>query len=185
MPMPKGHKHTAEAKAKIGRASLGRKFSSESIKRFSKAKRGNKNPNWQGVDAGYVAVHFWIRRHKQKPEGCEFCGKTNRRMDWAYKDHARGIDKRKYSRKFNMWIYLCRSCHMRFDGRILNLNRGKTMPQRRYNMKTQCDNCQKETADFIGSQFTEAINAPGAQPGQFKTSIAIICGDCRALKRVI
>lgn len=50
------------------------------------------------------------------------------------------------------------------------------------NMKSLCENCNKETADFIGATFSEPI---GAVPNQYKTSVVFVCGECRAVKRVV
>ena len=83
------------------------------------AKIGNKNPMWKGDGVGYHSLHEWVRRHKSKPQFCEIC-KVKPPIDLA----NRGI----YNRDFKNWIWLCRKCHMKKDGRMKklnNLNRNK------------------------------------------------------------
>lgn len=59
-------------------------------------------------DAGYSAIHKWVRRWKGKPDTCENCGRTNCRIEWANKDHL-------YERILEDYIALCVPCHKRFD----------------------------------------------------------------------
>jgi hypothetical protein len=69
--------------------------------------KGQNNRNWKGDDASYSAIHLWINTHKTKPSGCEFCGKASRL-------EASNISGN-YTREFDDWQFLCRSCHLRYD----------------------------------------------------------------------
>ena len=65
--------------------------------------------NWKGENASYEAIHAWVRRHRGKPQQCEHCGTTEKRMyHWANKSHE-------YKRDLNDWIRLCRPCHSKYD----------------------------------------------------------------------
>ena len=79
-------------------------------RRISKAKKGEKNPNWIGDKVGYNGVHSWLHRHVKKPDGCELCGKKTK-LDFA---NISG----KYLRDISDWEFLCRRCHMLKDGRL-------------------------------------------------------------------
>lgn len=80
--------------------------SEECKKKMSFSKLGNKNPMWKD-DVSYKGLHQWIRTHKEK-QLCP-CGKTP--YDVA---NISG----KYKRNVNDFIWLCRRCHMKSDGRI-------------------------------------------------------------------
>lgn len=69
-----------------------------------------------------VKVHGLHRRIKQrlaKPELCQACNKK------AAYDLANVSGK--YLEDLSDWEWLCRSCHMRMDGRMNNLDRKKVM----------------------------------------------------------
>ena len=82
------------------------------LKRFSKL--DERNPNWSDNKYGYAAVHDWVRRRKDKPTICAFCSKKTKYLDLA------NISQ-KYLRNINDFEWLCRSCHMKKDGRLKNL----------------------------------------------------------------
>jgi len=96
----KGIKHTPEAKEKIRKAQLGKIYSPETIKRISEAKIQE--------EAGYGAIHDWVRRWKGTPNICESCGAKDRYMNWANIDHQ-------YKRILDDYIRLCVPCHRKFD----------------------------------------------------------------------
>ncbi len=83
----------------------------------SLSKTGDKNPMWEGDNVGYFPLHNWVRRHKLKPKFCERCGK-NKPYDLA------NISQ-KYKRNVNDFEWICRSCHMKKDGRTDNLHKNK------------------------------------------------------------
>lgn len=77
---------------------------------------GKKNGFWKGDDAGYVALHDWVRRWKGKPKKCEHCGSTTRKMyHWANIDH-------KYRRVLEDYISMCVSCHKKYDIELSSKN---------------------------------------------------------------
>ena len=76
-------------------------------------RREDKHPLWKGENQSYGRLHIWIRKHKQKPEVCEIC-KNKRPFDVA------NISQN-YKRDINDFLWLCRSCHIKQDGRIKNL----------------------------------------------------------------
>jgi len=86
------------------------------------SKIGIKNPQWKGDDVGYEALHEYIKFRFPKPDHCEFCFKVNKNLDLA------NISQ-KYNRDLSDWEWLCRSCHMKKDGRIRNITGGKPRPK--------------------------------------------------------
>lgn len=115
--MRKGKKLTEEHKRKIGEAGKGKILSKQARKNISNGKLAEKNPMWKGSDAGYSALHLWVTARLKKPEKCDMCEKKIP-YDLANKSG-------KYLRDLNDWQWLCRSCHMKSDGRIMNLKIGK------------------------------------------------------------
>lgn len=75
---------------------------------------GANNSQWKGDNVGYMPLHWWIRTHKPKTGQCENCKKITQKLDCA---NISG----NYKRDFNDYEWLCRSCHMKKDGRINNL----------------------------------------------------------------
>lgn len=90
-----GHHHTKEVRERI------------SISHLEKG-----NGAWKGNDVGYVSLHLWVRSRLPKPEYCQCCNK-NKPYDLA--------NKGEYDRNLENWEWLCRSCHMKKDGRINRL----------------------------------------------------------------
>lgn len=86
---------------------------------ISKAKLGEKNPQWKGEKVGYQALHEWVRNRKPKPEFCERC-KKRKAYDLA---NISG----KYKRDVNDYKWLCRSCHMKSDNRLFNLHKNNQL----------------------------------------------------------
>jgi len=89
----------------------------EGLKSGWKNKDNEKNPMWMGDKVGYGALHSWVKRKKKKKKFCENCKKKQ-----AY-DLANISGE--YKRDLNDWEWLCRGCHMKKDGRINNLKRGR------------------------------------------------------------
>lgn len=78
---------------------------------------GEEHPSWKGQDVGYAALHEWVIKYKPNDGKCSACGEQ-KKLD------AANISQQ-YVRDVNDWEYLCRSCHMKKDGRINNLRRGR------------------------------------------------------------
>ena len=65
-------------------------------------------PWFKGDQAGYRAIHTYLRKHFPKAGACEECGKEGR-TDYAL------IRGREYSRKREDYRELCRRCHVLYD----------------------------------------------------------------------
>lgn len=74
---------------------------------------GDNNPQWKGDNVKYSALHEYMRKICPKPDLCESC-KDKPPMDLANKSGE-------YTRDVTDWEWLCRSCHMKKDGRMDNL----------------------------------------------------------------
>lgn len=119
---PKNWKHTKKTKIKMRMSQLGKKQSSEHIrKRVEKligqkrTSEGKNHWNWKDGDIGKKAKHDRIEKLLGKPNYCEHCKKSDKkRYHWSNKDH-------KYSCKLQDWQRLCASCHKKYDLRYNNL----------------------------------------------------------------
>ena len=85
---------------------LGIKLSRETIEKMS----GEKHHNWKGDKVKYVGLHSWVRNKLVKQSLCHDCRKQ-KPLDLA------NISQ-KYLRDLRDWEWLCRSCHMKKDGRL-------------------------------------------------------------------
>ena len=113
-----GKKHSEETRkhwSEIRTGNYGRPCSEETKKKISESKLGEKNPMWKGDDAGYKALHYWVKRNVPPPEDglCEMCHQV------PFHD-ATNISG-KYIRIKTDWKYACRKCHMESDGRLAKL----------------------------------------------------------------
>jgi hypothetical protein len=112
--MPKGVKGFQKGnKVNLGRTGskngfYGKKHKPETIAKFKKDRAQSKNPMWKGDEVGYDALHDWVKRHRGKPERCQFCGEENASIQWANKSG-------KYKRKLEDWLELCIKCHVNYD----------------------------------------------------------------------
>jgi len=100
----KGHIMSEEIKKKISLKLKG-------------TRKHEKNPIWKGDGVGIPALHEWVRRNKEKPEFCVMCNK-NKPYDLA---NISG----EYKRDLDDFKWICRSCHMKEDNRIKQLNQYK------------------------------------------------------------
>ncbi len=90
------------------------------------ANKNEYNNNWKGDDVTKKnALHTWIKARKPKPEFCEKCNKK--------KSYDLANISGKYKRDINDFEWLCRSCHMKKDGRLKKLGgydkKGKNNPR--------------------------------------------------------
>lgn len=68
-----------------------------------------KHYAWKGLEATLEAKHAWVVRRIGKPQKCEHCETTEKRMyHWA---NVSG----KYLRDISDYIRLCVPCHKRYD----------------------------------------------------------------------
>jgi hypothetical protein len=100
--------------------------------------RGEKNSYWVGDKVKYKPLHRWVRRNSAIPKTCQTCN-LEKRLD------AANISQ-KYLRDLSDWKWLCRSCHMKEDGRMKNLwyvtpksNRKCSLCDRPHKAKGLCD----------------------------------------------
>jgi hypothetical protein len=76
---------------------------------------GENHLLYKGEEASYVAKHEWVRQRLGKPQKCEHCGTTEKRMyHWA---NLSG----EYRRELSDWVRLCVSCHHLMDNGKLEL----------------------------------------------------------------
>lgn len=92
----------------------GKKHTEATLLKMRLSKLGVNNPNWQGDNVKYAALHEWVRSHKTQPSLCEEC-KLNPPYDLA------NISQ-EYHRDLDDWRWLCRKCHMISDERLNNLH---------------------------------------------------------------
>ncbi len=87
----------------------------------------------------YESIHRWIRKNYGKASRCEHCNTTTaKRYDWAL------IQKCEYSKNREVFIELCRSCHVKYD---FTKERGKKISQSQLGEKN----------NFFGKKFTEEM----------------------------
>jgi hypothetical protein len=78
--------------------------------------KGSNAWNWKD-HPNYRTLHRWVQNNKPHSEKCERCGKISPKLDCA---NISG----NYTRDVNDYIWLCRSCHMRFDNAHMHLKQG-------------------------------------------------------------
>ena len=93
------------------------KICEKKLKRLNQI--GELNSYWKGNKIQYGGLHNFITSHIPKPDSCQKCRKVTKYLDAANKSGQ-------YTREITDWEYLCRSCHMKSDGRINNLYKGIT-----------------------------------------------------------
>ena len=83
--------------------------------KIRQAKIHDNNPSWKGEDAGYIAIHVYVRKYNPPPKECQKCGEI-KPLDLAC---ITGI----YNRDFSNYRYLCHKCHLGSDLTIDKSNR--------------------------------------------------------------
>jgi len=84
------------------------------IKKQAGRMEGSNNPNWKGNSIKSLSsLHSWIARYKSKPLFCEKCNKK--------KPYDLANISGEYKRDVNDYKWICRSCHMNEDGRMIEL----------------------------------------------------------------
>jgi len=84
-----------------------KKHSKETKEKISQSQIADKNHKWKGDNAGYTAIHIWLRNHNQQPEVCEICRKPGK-LELSCIDHT-------YIRDIENYQWVCRSCHTKYD----------------------------------------------------------------------
>lgn len=96
---------------------IGTRFSEKHKRKLKEARKhrvGKLAPSWKGDDAGYSAIHCWVRKIMGNPITCKECNiageKIGRRwnLEWA---NISG----EYKRNLADWVGLCKKCHSKFD----------------------------------------------------------------------
>ena len=123
---------------KRGLKKVANKNSLETIKRKkASAKRGKDNHNWKGDNVSYKSLHIWVKRHKPKSKLCEDCNEQTP-YDLA---NISG----EYKRDVDDYKWVCRSCHMKEDGRMNNLLKGNPNSKRDQNGRfIKCDGNEEQ-----------------------------------------
>jgi len=109
----KGKTYSDEARKNMSnsRLKMKKRFgyinSFETRKKIGLAQLGEKNNNWKENKVGYVGLHTWVKRRKNKPKFCEKCRKE--------KEVELANISGKYKRDINDFKWLCKSCHTKFD----------------------------------------------------------------------
>lgn len=106
---PDSKRNSKETRLKMGLVHKGKKLSEEQKQKMAIKRKGSLNPAWKGKEAGYVAIHCYMRRRIPKPQFCEKCGLN-------LSKHLANIGH-KYSRNKKEWKWLCVKCHMILDNR--------------------------------------------------------------------
>jgi DNA-binding transcriptional regulator LsrR (DeoR family) len=76
---------------------------------------GDANHLWKGDDAGKQALHRRLYARFGKPRACQICGTS---------DPAKAYDYANLTGRYedlNDYMQMCRSCHWRYDMKILNI----------------------------------------------------------------
>jgi len=106
-------------------------------------KFGEYSRRWKGENAGYVAIHIWVRKHLPMPFHCEICRKKRSqvsRLEWANKTG-------KYLRVRNDWLVLCPPCHRIFDAKTHCKHGHEYTPENTYRNcrgHRECRTCKYE-----------------------------------------
>ena len=107
-------------------------------------------------NAGYAAIHMWVRKYKPKPELCEHCGEKE-------PEEVANISK-KYKRDIKDYYWLCKSCHTKYDGvdknlgDFLNGKKGKESPNwKGGKVKITCDECGKTKSKYPSHIKSEKV----------------------------
>ena len=93
--------------------SKGKHFSQEHRYKISQSRQNEGNGMWKGDSVGLSGLHAWVRVRLLKPKKCFEC-KDKPPMDLA---NVSG----QYKRDLSDWEWLCRSCHMKKDGRLMRM----------------------------------------------------------------
>lgn len=79
--------------------------------RIEMVPRGKNHYEWKKNGLSYSGIHMWLKRTHGKPFPCEgvSCKGKSKTYEWAL------VKGKKYERKRENFIKLCRSCHHYYD----------------------------------------------------------------------
>jgi len=130
----------------------GKKHTDLSKQKMSEARKGllanEKHPQWKGDNVSYAALHDWIKKNKQKPKRCDNCNKETDKLDCS---NISG----EYKRDINDFQWLCRRCHLEFDGVIESLIKKGKKTQFKKGQKRSEDVEQKRIESLKGHKISE------------------------------
>lgn len=89
-----------ETKEKIRKANIGRKHPQT---------QGEKNVHWKGDIVGYMGLHTYIGKRKNKIGICKNCNKIGKTV-WSNISYE-------YKRDLDDWEELCQKCHIQKDAK--------------------------------------------------------------------
>jgi hypothetical protein len=87
----------------------------ETIDKIRKSNEGENGGHWKGDSVGYWGIHKWLIKNYGKATKCSSakCRKNSIHYEWAL------IKGKKYERKKENFIELCKSCHSIYDGKAV------------------------------------------------------------------
>lgn len=118
------------------------KHTPERIEKIRIAKLGRNNPAWMGNDVGYKSLHAWISRHKERSDLCQFCGSKDRKLELA-------LIGDKYTRELDDYLWVCRPCHRKIDGKVPPSFAGKKHNQATLNKLKSLNRPRDENGRYI------------------------------------
>lgn len=101
---------------------IGTKHTKEWKQIMSNRMSGDQHPQWLGNDVGYQGLHMYLNRTYGKPTQCQNLDCVYPRkgakkiLEKPYKFEWALIKGKKYSRDRKDYIWLCTSCHRKYDG---------------------------------------------------------------------
>jgi len=104
----------------------GSKRSEATKEKMRKSSRRNENnSSWKGNNAGYGAIHLWVKKHWPDgiPKYCSICkmpvdcNECRRKIKLDLCNISLTYSPETYNRDFKNWFWACRSCHIRYDDR--------------------------------------------------------------------
>lgn len=81
---------------------------------FKRDQTGEKNSYWKGDKAGYQAMHRRLYARFGKPNKCTMCG-TESASHYDYANLSGSYEQ------IGDYMPMCRSCHWKFDKKVLNI----------------------------------------------------------------
>lgn len=99
---------------------FGKHRSKETKKKISDTRKGKyddeNHPRWKGNEAGNVAIHQWVAKHKPLPEDdkCEICYQITNE-NGITKLELSNIKVHQYTRNIDDYQWTHHSCHMIYD----------------------------------------------------------------------
>jgi len=112
----KGHLVSAATKEKIRQSELGKYIPPETCKKMCDARKGDKNPNWQGGISNLPYPMTWTEDlkeaiRKRDQHTCQLCGRPQAELKKKLDIHHIDYDKKNLNTE-NL-VSLCGSCHMK------------------------------------------------------------------------